>query len=92
MLRRVQIHETEVGLRHRRGRFERLLEPGGHWLVGPGIRVERVDARLRLLLVPSQEILTGDSVQLRLGGVVAFRVVDRPPSSQARAHEGLPVI
>jgi regulator of protease activity HflC (stomatin/prohibitin superfamily) len=76
MLRRVHIHETEIGLRYRRGRFEGLLEPGGHWLLGPGLRVERMDARRRLLLVGSQEVLTSDSVQLRLSGVVGFRVVD----------------
>jgi regulator of protease activity HflC (stomatin/prohibitin superfamily) len=76
MIRRVHIRETEVGLRYRRGRFERLLEPGGHWLLGPGLSVERMDARRRLLLVGSQEILTSDSVQIRLSGVVAFRVVD----------------
>jgi regulator of protease activity HflC (stomatin/prohibitin superfamily) len=78
MIRRVHIHETEVGLRYRRGRFERLLEPGGHWLLGPGLSVERIDARRRLLPVGSQEILTSDSVQLRVSCVVAFRVVDPP--------------
>ena len=84
MIRRVHIHETEKGLRYRRGRFERLLEPGGHWLIGPGLTVERVDVRRRLLLVGSQEILTSDSVQLRLTAIVAFRVTD-----PARAlHEG----
>lgn len=65
-----------MGLRYQRGRFERLLEPGGHWLLGPGLRVDRIDARRRLLLIGSQEILTSDSVQLRLSAVVAFRVVD----------------
>jgi regulator of protease activity HflC (stomatin/prohibitin superfamily) len=76
MLRRVHIHETEVGLRYRRGRYERLLEPGGHWLLGPGLRVHRVDSRRRLMVVASQEVLTSDSVQLRLSAVVAFRVTD----------------
>ncbi len=76
MLRRVHIHETQVGLLYRRGRYERLLEPGGHWLLGPGLRVERVDTRRRLLVVASQEILTSDSVQLRMSVVVAYRVTD----------------
>jgi regulator of protease activity HflC (stomatin/prohibitin superfamily) len=76
MLRRVHIHETEVGLRYRRGRFERLLEPGAHWLAGPGLSVARVDTQRRLMVVASQEVLTSDSVQLRLSAVVAFRVTD----------------
>ena len=78
MLRRVHIHETEIGLRYRRGRYERLLDPGGHWLIGSGLRVERVDSRRRLAVVASQEILTSDSVQLRASAVAAFRVVDAP--------------
>jgi hypothetical protein len=41
LIRRVHIHETEVGLRYRRGRYKRQLGPGGHWLLGPGLRVER---------------------------------------------------
>ena len=76
MFRRIHIHETEVGLLYRRGRYERLLEPGGHRLLGPGLRVERVDSRRRLLVVGSQEVLTSDSVQLRLSAIVAFRVAD----------------
>src|SRR5215218_202686 len=78
MIRRIHIHETEIGLRYRRGRYERLLEPGGHWLLGPGLRVQRVDSRRRLMVVGSQEVLTSDSVQLRLSAVVAFRVTDPP--------------
>jgi regulator of protease activity HflC (stomatin/prohibitin superfamily) len=78
MLRRVHIDETEVGLRYRSGRYERRLEPGGHWLLGPGLRVRRVDVRRRLLLVGSQEVLTSDSVQLRMSVVVAYRVTDPP--------------
>ena len=74
MIRRIHIHETQVGLRYRRGRYERLLGPGGHWLLGPGLRVTRVGSRRRLMVVASQEILTSDSVQLRLSAVVGYRV------------------
>ena len=76
MIRRVTVHETEVGLLYRKGRFERLLAPGRHWLAGSHVRVTRVDTRRRLLTVGSQEVLTSDSVQLRLSVMVAFRVAD----------------
>lgn len=76
MIRRVTIHETEVGLLYRKGRFDRRLAAGRHWLVGSHIRVARVDTRRRLLTVGSQEVLTSDSVQLRLSVMVAFRVSD----------------
>ena len=78
VLRRVHIHETEVGLLYRRGRYQRLLAPGGYWLLGRGHSVARVDSRRRLTVVGSQEILTSDGVQLRCSAVVAYRVVDPP--------------
>ena len=76
MIRRITIHETEVGLLYRKGRFDGLLSAGRHWLVGSHIRVARVDARRRLLTVGSQEVLTSDSVQLRASVLVAYRVSD----------------
>ena len=76
MIRHITIHETEVGLLYRKGRYERLLEAGRHRLTGLQVRVTRVDTRRRLLTVGSQEVLTSDSVQLRLSVMVAFRVTD----------------
>lgn len=76
MIHRATIHETEIGLLYRKGRFERLLAPGRHWLFGSHVRVNRVDTRRRLLTVGSQEVLTADSVQLRVSVVIAFVVSD----------------
>jgi regulator of protease activity HflC (stomatin/prohibitin superfamily) len=78
MIRRVVIGETEVGLLYRQGRFDRLLEPGGRWVLGTRVNVARVDTRRRLLVVSSQDVLTRDNVQLRLSAVVAFSVADAP--------------
>ena len=76
MIRHITIHETQVGLLYRKGRFERLLEPGRHRLTGRQISVTRIDTRRRLLTVGSQEVLTSDSVQVRITVMVAFRVTD----------------
>lgn len=76
MIHRATIHETEVGLLYRKGRFERPLAAGRHWLFGSHVRVNRVDTRRRLLTVGSQEVLTSDSVQLRVSVILAFRVSD----------------
>jgi regulator of protease activity HflC (stomatin/prohibitin superfamily) len=73
---RTTVHETEVGILYVKGRFERTLEPGRHWIFRLGARVERIDARRRLLHVQSQEILTSDNVQLRVGAIVSMRVTD----------------
>ena len=76
MLRRVHVHETQVGPRYRRGRYERLLEPGGHWLARAGAAGRARRYAPPVLVVASQEILTSDSVQLRMSVVVAYRVTD----------------
>jgi regulator of protease activity HflC (stomatin/prohibitin superfamily) len=73
---RATVHETELGLLYLKGRFERVLGPGRHWILRPAARVVRVDARRRLLHVQSQEILTSDNVQLRLSAIVSLRVAD----------------
>jgi regulator of protease activity HflC (stomatin/prohibitin superfamily) len=73
---RVTVHETELGLLYVKGRFERVLDPGRHWILRLGAQVVRIDARRRLLHVQSQEILTSDNVQLRLSAIVSLRVTD----------------
>jgi regulator of protease activity HflC (stomatin/prohibitin superfamily) len=73
---RATIHETEFGVLYVKGRFERVLAPGRHWILRPSARVERLDSRRRLLAVQSQEILTSDNVHLRLSAVVSLRVTD----------------
>lgn len=78
MIRHVVIDETEIGLLYRKGRFDHLIEPGGRWIFGTGVRVGRVDTRRRLLVLSSQEVLTSDNVQLRLSAVVAYTVIDAP--------------
>jgi regulator of protease activity HflC (stomatin/prohibitin superfamily) len=73
---RTTVHETELALLYVKGRYKRLLEPGRHWILRTGARVERVDAQRRLIAVQSQEILKKDNVQLRLSAIVSLRVTD----------------
>jgi regulator of protease activity HflC (stomatin/prohibitin superfamily) len=85
---RATVHETEVGLLYLKGRFERVLEPGRHWILRLGARVERIDTRRRLLHIQSQEILTSDNVQLRVGAIVSLRVTDPPRAlHEAESYE-----
>jgi regulator of protease activity HflC (stomatin/prohibitin superfamily) len=73
---RTTLHETEVGLLYVKGRYQRLLGPGRHWIWRRAAKVERLDARRRLMAVQSQEILTKDNIQVRLSAIVTFRVTD----------------
>lgn len=89
MIRRATIDEAEVGVLYRHGRFDRELGAGRHWTLGGGLRLERVDVRRRLAVVSAQEVLTSDSVQLRVSLLVAFRVIDAPRAlREVESYEG----
>lgn len=87
VIRRATIDEAEVGVLYRHGRFDRELGAGRHWTLGGGL--ERVDVRRRLAVVSAQEVLTSDSVQLRVSLLVAFRVIDAPRAlREVESYEG----
>jgi regulator of protease activity HflC (stomatin/prohibitin superfamily) len=73
---RTTIHETDLGLLYVKGRFQRLLGPGRHWIWRLSGRVVRLDGRRRLMAVQSQEILTKDNIQVRMSAMVTFQVAD----------------
>lgn len=72
----VSIRDHERGLLYASGRFVRVLEPGGHWMLAPFRRIEVLDLRSRVVTVPGQEILTADNVSVRASVLVGFRIAD----------------
>jgi regulator of protease activity HflC (stomatin/prohibitin superfamily) len=72
----VSIQDHERGLLYASGRFVRVLEPGGHWMLEPFRRVEVLDLRSRVVTVPGQEVLTADNVSVRASVLVTFRISD----------------
>lgn len=74
VLRRVAIADHHVGLLVVRGRYRRRLDPGVHWMLRPGRRVEVADLRQRTLTVAGQETSTKDGVPVKLALVVAWRL------------------
>jgi hypothetical protein len=72
------VHEGQVGILRRAGKFERLLEPGEHlfWNLEENASVQVVEVRPQMLQVSSQEMLTQDKVSLRLNLAVVYRIVD----------------
>lgn len=90
VLRRVYIHETEVGLLDRRGRSQRLLAPGVHWLRGLGLSVTRVDSRRRLTVRALHEVESYEhelhvAVQLALRSVIGESTAGPSSSSASTA-------
>jgi hypothetical protein len=72
----VTVREWERGVLLRDGRYERVLEPGRHRLPRRRHEVARVDVRERVYTVAQQEILTADSVAVRLSVTAVWRVTD----------------
>jgi regulator of protease activity HflC (stomatin/prohibitin superfamily) len=71
------LREYERGVIFRVGRL--LPEPKGPgliWVLWPIDRIMRVSLRTIVLDVPSQDVITRDSVSVKLNAVIYFRVVD----------------
>lgn len=75
-LRRTTVYQYQHALLFRDGRFVKLLEPGVYWLWKLSARVDVLDARPRVLTIPGQEVLSSDSVPLKISLLVRFRVED----------------
>ena len=73
---RIVVQEWERVLVYRDGRFERALEAGRHRLARRRRRQVRVVVRPRLLVVPTQEVLTSDGLSVKASLTVACRVLD----------------
>ena len=74
----VVVSEGQQAVLLRKGRFDRVLEPG-RWLIWKDIepyQVRKVDTTWTGMDVAGQEIMTADKVTLRLNAVVEYRVAE----------------
>jgi regulator of protease activity HflC (stomatin/prohibitin superfamily) len=70
------LQEYERGVVFFLGRFQRVKGPGLIVLI-PGIqRMVRVDLRVVVLDVPTQDVISRDNVSVKVNAVIYFRVVD----------------
>ena len=70
------LKEYERGVIFRLGRFKGVKGPGVIFMIPYIDRLEVVDLRIITMDVPTQEVITGDNVTIRVNAVVYFRVVD----------------
>jgi regulator of protease activity HflC (stomatin/prohibitin superfamily) len=77
------VEEGHVGLLYRHGVFVRLINAGRHVLWGFGWSANMMDLRKTSVVMPGQEILTSDSVGLKLSLLLTYQVTDPPKA----AHE-----
>lgn len=73
---RITVFEYERGVRFRRGRFARVLEPGVYWYLPALTRVQKVDIRPARLVVQGQEVLSADGVAVKASVAATYRVTD----------------
>ena len=70
------LKEYERGVNFLLGRFQKVKGPGLIILI-PGIqKMVRVDLRVLVLDVPTQDVISRDNVSVKVNAVVYFRVVD----------------
>jgi regulator of protease activity HflC (stomatin/prohibitin superfamily) len=74
----VQVPQYHVAVLYVDGKVHGLLEAGVHlfWKFNRDLKVDMVDARLQVIEVAGQEILTRDKVTLRVNLTAGYRVTD----------------
>jgi regulator of protease activity HflC (stomatin/prohibitin superfamily) len=70
------LREYERGVVFQLGRFWRVKGPGLILLIPVVQQMVRVDLRVKVLDVPSQDLITRDNVSVKVNAVLYFRVVD----------------
>jgi hypothetical protein len=74
----VEVPDTAIGLLMVDGELVKVLGPGLHafWKFQRAVHIELVDRRVRAMEVAGQELLTRDWVNLRIGLVALWQVLD----------------
>ncbi|AEC52040.1 Hypothetical membrane protease subunit [Pyrococcus sp. NA2] len=70
------IRPYQRGLVERLGKFNRILEPGIHFIIPFMERVRTVDMREHVIDVPPQEVICKDNVVVTVDAVVYYQVID----------------
>jgi regulator of protease activity HflC (stomatin/prohibitin superfamily) len=70
------IRPYEKGLVERLGKFNRILDPGVHFIIPLMERVKKVDMREHVVDVPPQEVICKDNVVVTVDAVVYYQVID----------------
>jgi regulator of protease activity HflC (stomatin/prohibitin superfamily) len=73
---RITIYEFQRGSRYQEGKFIDVLDPGQYLLNRRTTTVTRVDIRPRFISVPGQEVLSKDSVSVRISLAAEFVIED----------------
>ena len=88
LVSRVVVREFEVALLYRHGRLVRSLGAGLHRVFRPGASWTRLDRRVLVVTVPGQDVLTADTVGLKISLHIAYAIEDPERALHAVASYG----
>ena len=72
----VTIFEYEKGIKYRKGKFVGILDAGRYWIFYRNITVNKIDVRPKFITIPGQEVLSADSVTLKVTATARYEIVD----------------
>lgn len=70
------VYEFERGLKYRKGKFVGVLNAGRYWIFSRSTTVKKIDVRPKFISVPGQEVLSADSVTLKVSVTARYEIVD----------------
>lgn len=70
------IYEFERGLKYRKGKFAGVLNAGRYWIFSRSTAVKKIDVRPKFISVPGQEVLSADSVTLKVSVTARYEIID----------------
>jgi regulator of protease activity HflC (stomatin/prohibitin superfamily) len=75
-LKRITIFEFEKGLKYHKGKFKKVLQPGEYWYLKYHTKTQKVDVRPRFVSITGQEVLSADSVTLKVSLAAKYEITD----------------
>jgi regulator of protease activity HflC (stomatin/prohibitin superfamily) len=76
LIRKVTVFEYERGLLYEQGRYTTTLGPGEHWTFAPTMTVVKVDMRSQVITIAGQEVLSSDSITLKVSIAGKYELAD----------------
>ncbi|MEQ1793105.1 MAG: slipin family protein [Nitrospira sp.] len=74
-VRRLTIYEYQGGLKYSSGRFVGVLKAGQYWYLPYFTAISILDLRPRSITIPGQEVLSADSISLKISLAASFQIV-----------------
>lgn len=75
-LKEFVVNDGFIGLLYCNGKLTEAVEAGRYFRWGKVYRLASIDTRNTLLVVPGQEVLSADSISLKVSVVVTSRIID----------------